>query len=423
MGREKRAAAIDKSAFLWNLLGGILSAFQSVVMLMILTRVCDTATAGVFSIAYANANVFLNVGKFGVRNYQASDFQERFTLRTYFYVRVLTTMGMILSGVIFLFFSAQNLHYEMTKSLVILVMLLFKAADSFEDVFVGHSQQHGRLDVGAKALSVRFASNIILFGAVLVVSENLLTSLLVSTVYSLVYVLLEPIWMRTRHGLIQFGETSKREMSRLIVECVPLFIATFLILYIGNAPKYAIDAQLNDVSQAYYGYISMPVLIINLLSSFIYNPILPKLAELWNKCRIDMFISMFSRQLIYIMLVTLACDLGAFFIGAPVLGALYNADLSPYVFDLIVLLSGGGFMAAASLFTLGITIMRQQESLIWGYLVVSIIALLASNPIVSASGISGASWLYFSLMAMLSVWFGVIFLRGILNKKRNFHES
>lgn len=423
MRREKRAAVIDKSAFFWNSLGGFLSAFQSVVMLMILTRACDTATAGVFSIAYANANVFLNVGKFGVRNYQASDFQERFTLRTYFYVRVLTTMGMMLSGGIFLFFSAQNLHYEMTKSLVILVMLLFKAADSFEDVFVGHSQQHGRLDVGAKALSVRFASNIILFGAVLVVTENLLTSLLISTVYSLVYVLLEPIWMRARHGLIQFGKTSKREVCRLIVECVPLFIATFLILYIGNAPKYAIDAQLNDVSQAYYGYISMPVLIINLLSSFIYNPILPKLAELWNKCSIDMFISMFSRQIIYILLVTLACDLGAFFIGAPVLGALYNADLSPYVFDLIVLLSGGGFMAAASLFTLGITIMRQQGSLVWGYLVVSIIALLASSPIVSASGISGASWLYFFLMAMLSVWFGVIFLRGILNKKRNSRES
>ena len=62
----------QRSAYIWNTAGSMLNAFQSVIMLMVLTRVCDMATAGVFTLAYANANLFLNMGSYGMRNFQAS---------------------------------------------------------------------------------------------------------------------------------------------------------------------------------------------------------------------------------------------------------------------------------------------------------------------------------------------------------------
>ena len=401
-----------KAVFFWNTLGGFLSAFQSVAMLMVITRVGNVVDAGIFSIAYANANVFLNVGKFGVRNYQASDINGRFSLATYFYARVLTTVVMVLLGAAYLFYSASRLHYAPTKSLVILLTLIFKATDSIEDVFIGDCQRHGKLDVGAKALSVRFATNILVFCVALVLTQDMALSLFIATAYSLLYVLLEPFWMKSECGLTSFGDASVSGVVKLILECVPLFLATFLLLYIGNAPKYAIDAQLDDASQAYYGYISMPVLVINLLSSFIYNPFLPGLTSAWTNGDRSRFLRMFARQMVYIAAVTCACVMGAFFIGAPVLGALYNADLERYVIDLLILLIGGGFMAVASLFTLGITIMRRQTTLIWGYVAVSVTALVLSNPIVDLFGIRGASLLYLLLMFVLSFWFGAVFVLG-----------
>ena len=72
-----------KEAYIWNTAGSMLSAFQSVIMLMVLTRVCDLETAGIFTIAYASANLFLNVGNYGMRNYQASDVKPKYAFSIY----------------------------------------------------------------------------------------------------------------------------------------------------------------------------------------------------------------------------------------------------------------------------------------------------------------------------------------------------
>lgn len=61
---------INKSSFIWNMAGSMLMAFQSVIMLMIITRTLNLYEAGVFTLAYASANLFLNIGKYGMRNFK-----------------------------------------------------------------------------------------------------------------------------------------------------------------------------------------------------------------------------------------------------------------------------------------------------------------------------------------------------------------
>ena len=75
---------IERDSFIWNMAGSMIMAFQSVIMLMILTRVLGLIEAGVFTIAYANANLFLTIGKYGVRNFQVSDVTGQFTFREYY---------------------------------------------------------------------------------------------------------------------------------------------------------------------------------------------------------------------------------------------------------------------------------------------------------------------------------------------------
>lgn len=48
-----------RDSYIWNMAGSFLLAFQSVIILMVLTRICDLSEAGIFTIAYANANLFL----------------------------------------------------------------------------------------------------------------------------------------------------------------------------------------------------------------------------------------------------------------------------------------------------------------------------------------------------------------------------
>lgn len=411
-------ASIERSTYIWNTASGLLNAFQSVIMLMVLTHVCDVVTAGVFTIAYANANLFLNLGKYGVRNFQVSDVDEKYDFRAYHAARVVSVVAMLVLGVAWSIWSALTVGYTLDKFLVVVMMLIFKAIDAYEDVFHGNYQQHGRLDVGAKVLTFRMASMIVLYAGLIVVTRNLLLSLTVATVFTALFFVGETIWAKRRFNLPAQNASSvaaplAKMTWRLLKECFPVFLALFLLFYIGNAPKYAIDAVMDDAAQAQYGYIAMPVFVVGLLANFVYNPIIASLADDWAHDRRSHFARRFALQVLIIVGITLACIAAAWLLGVPVLNLLYNTELAPYRGDLLVLLAGGGFLAAATLFTTGLTIIRWQNKLIPGYVVVSLAALLLCTPAVRAAGIDGASWIYLALMAVLTVWFGVVFAVGI----------
>ena len=42
---------IKKDSYIWNTIGGLINAFQSVIILMVLTRSLDMEYAGIFTIA------------------------------------------------------------------------------------------------------------------------------------------------------------------------------------------------------------------------------------------------------------------------------------------------------------------------------------------------------------------------------------
>jgi len=407
--KEASTSKIERDAYIWNTASGLLMAFQSVIMLMVLMRVCDVVEAGVFTIAYANANLFLNLGKYGMRNFQVSDISRSYSYKTYARSRMATTAAMIVLGIAYLAYSAFTLSYSIDKVLVILVMLVFKAADSIEDVYMGNCQQYGRLDVAAKALTWRLITTIIVYAVGIVILQSQLVPLIIATVFTFAFCVGEYIWMRRKFGLPkQDPSQATGSVISLLKTCFPLFLATFLLFYIGNAPKYAIDALMDDAAQAYYGFIAMPVFVVSLLASFIYNPIIKSLAEDWYEGRNIVFLKRLGMQSIYIVGITIVCDLGALLIGVPVLNILYSTHLEDYLVDLIVLVSGGGFLALVTLFTTGITIMRKQNTLFVGYIGVTIFAAIGSPWAVQAAGIDGASWIYLALMGVLALWFGAI---------------
>ena len=55
------------------------------------------------------------------------------------------------------------------------------------------------------------------------------------------------------------------------------------------------------------------------------------------------------------------------------------------------------------------TIIREQQRLIAGYVVVALSALVLSGWFVEGQGVLGASLCYLACMAVLALWFGVLF--------------
>lgn len=413
---------IGRDSFVWNMTGSMLMAFQSVIMLMILTRVLGLREAGIFTIAYANANLFLTIGKYGMRNFQVSDVREQFSFYEYRTSRYITTLLMIIISVVYVVYVGNKNGYILEKSLIIIWMCLFKVVDVVEDIYHGFYQQKGRLDIAGKALTIRLVVTVLIFAIGLIIFKNLLWVLIVSTVVTSVLCVVLTKW--GYEALINSVRKKKKiaNIVELLKICFPLFLGSFLAFYIGNAPKYAIDSILSDELQACYGFIAMPVFVIGLLNNFIFNPMIYKMSIMWNEGKVKKFVKLFLLQIVVVAAITVTCIVGAYLLGIPVLSILYNTDLGPYKRELLVLLLGGGFLALSGLLTTIITIIRFQRALVVGYIIVAIMAYIYSPILVKKYSMTGAAVLYMILMAVLCAIFIVIFGYGLIKKGKG-HEK
>lgn len=407
---------IDRDSFIWNMIGSMLVAFQSVIMLMILTRILGLVDAGIFTIAFANANLFLNIGKYGMRNFQVSDVKRQFTFADYKASRIITTIAMLLTSIGYTLYTAYENTYSIEKTQIIIWMCLFKIVDAVEDIYHGYYQQENRLDIASKCLALRMLSTILVFSLGLIFFKNQLIALIISTVLTTFLFLIFTKWTigEFRSSSVKYNKENVRLLLKL---CFPLFAGAFLSFYIGNAPKYAIDATLSDELQACYGFIAMPVFVIGLLNSFIFNPMLYKMTQLWDSGKTKKFVTQTVIQSGIIFLITIICMGGAYFLGIPVLSWLYNTELSPYKTELLILLLGGGFLGFSGLLNAFITIIRCQKWIMWGYVLIAILAFLFSNPIVEMHGMLGAAILYTALMGGLCIIFVLLFIYGIFKHK------
>ena len=408
---------IERDSFIWNMAGSMLMAFQSVIMLMILTRTLGLKDAGIFTIAYANANLFLTVGKYGMRYFQISDMKGQFSFVNYRMSRVVSSLAMMVTAVLYTAYAAMSNGYSAEKTQVIVWMCLFKVVDAVEDVYHGFYQNQNRLDVGSKCMTLRIGITIVVYGMGLIVLRNQLVSLMIATVLTTGLFVVFTKWTIGAFDVVK-EKVDWKQVFALLKVCFPLFAGAFLSFYIGNAPKYAIDAMLTDELQACYGFIAMPVFVIGLLNNFIFNPMLYKLSMMWNDGRVGQFVRKILLQSLIVAGITLVCIIGAFLLGVPVLSWLYNTDLAPYKVELLLLLLGGGFLGLSGLLNAVITIIRYQKSLMWGYAVVALLALVCSNRIVGMYGMMGAAVLYTLLMAILCVIFVGLFAYGVMKQKK-----
>ena len=407
---------VEKSAYAWNTASGLMFAMQSAVMLIVITRTNGLEDAGVFSIAYAIASLMSFIGEYGVKKYQVSDINEKVSFTDYHSHRVITCLVMFVTFVIYVGAGYVRGQYSTNKFWVIIFVCMLKLVEAYADVYYGRYQQSRRLDVAAKTNTFRIGLAMIACMISLAVTHDLLTSVIIWFVVALITMCMSSMLVASEYGGIHF-RINKEALITLTRECLPLFLGSFLLLYVGNAPKYAIDAVLDDTAQACYNFIFMPVFVIGLLANFVFNPILVKLAHKWDRREMKSFKKIVIRQIGVIAVITMAAITVALTFGCPVLGWLYNADLHEFRPHLTILMVGGGMLALVNFFTVVVTVVRGQKHLMIGYVAVAAAAKLLSHNYVAKYGIMGATVLYTGLMTLLAAAFAVVLIVCVKRRK------
>ena len=377
-----------KSVF-WNIVANSLNSIISIILLWAVTHINGTNDAGVFSLGFSTAQMMLTVGNFGMRNYQATDVSNKYSQETYVASMWFTSFIMIICTFFFLAFK----KYYLEKSLIVLLMCILKVTDALDDVYGGYYQKMNRLDLSGKILFLRIIEYSLAFLIVLGLTHNMCLAIIIAIIVSSVSL----VWMVSvlkKLFPVAAPDFSWLRIKGLLKECIPLCISAFLLVYMGNAPKYAIDSYLSNNMQAIYNFLFMPCFVINLFVGFVLQPLLVKLSVLWKEnrfCEFKKICAIIYSGTVIIGIIIIAC--GHFF-GCPLLSLFFGVDLNSYQNILTILLLGGAIFALASITQTILTVMRHQYSILWGFAISNVLITIFAPVLVRQLNLQGASWSY-----------------------------
>lgn len=406
-----------RSSVLWNAVGGMMNAGQSAIILIFISYRLGLKIAGIVTIAYAVANLFLSIGKYGIRNYQVTDVKDNFTFGDYFYSRCITTSIAFILFLAYLVYALTFGGYSSEKTFILFEVTFLKLIDAFEDVYIGRYQQVGRFDVGAKIMAVRMILSSAVISIFVLAGLEIYLSLLGGIFVSLI---LDFYFIRHTLSIAnaEILPIRNEKVKKLLKTCMPLCIGTTLSIYIGNVPKYMIDAYMSEEIQAIFGYIMMPVFVIMLLNQFIYQPMVKGLGDLWDNRDFHSFKKSIIKQCLIVVGLTFIVIIGGLLLGLPVLGMMYNVNLSAYKSEFFVLLLGGSFYALAYYLNVPITTIRRQNYIAYGYGITTVLSIIFGRQLVLSNGMMGAAMLYLGVNAFLVIAYILVLVTGISKEKQ-----
>ena len=387
-----------KKTYMWTAVAGIIYAGGSFIMSLAITNLLGAEEFGVYTNAMAIAALLGTIGLYNVRMFQVSDVLEQYSFADYSVMRILSTVVMMIAGAIWLLIAG----YRGGELIVIIALIAFKLGEAISDLFEGRYQQKERYDVSCRGVFYKTLLYLIVFVGCLLLTKNLA---LAASLLAIVY--LVSILVIDSQLLPKFELTSLKfnagVQAKLIAECTPLFINSFLVTYILNAAKYTMEQYHGKAYLGIFNSLYMMAFVINLFAAFALKPLITILSDKYLKGDKKGFVKMMVRQSLIIVGLTIVAIVGAWFLGTIVLTLIFGIDLSPYRVELCLMLVGGAFTALYQLFQYGIIIMRHQIMCLIGSVITAVLTWFFTPVLTKTYGIMGATISFVISMVLMSL--------------------
>jgi O-antigen/teichoic acid export membrane protein len=394
---------------LWNAVGSALFAANTLVMVVVVSRTSSVATVGCFGIALAVAQLLYLVGLFGVNLFQMTDYKRQYAFADYAKARLFTCLLMALACAPLVAWGAA----ESEKALFTALLTAFFVTHAFGDLYQSLLFREYRLDLSGRALAFRVGLALLAFVVAEALTASVGLALAASTLASLLGIWLWGArWARPFHrGGAARGDRTGAARA-LLKECLPLFVASFLVLLVFNAPRYGIDYLMDDVAQGYFSMIVLPALVINLISQFVFNPALSSIARALQDADRRGFYRLVAQKAAVVVVMTAVVALAMPPLGIPLLTLLYAVDLGGLSLEASLLIVGGGLFALNQLLYSVLVIMRRQRGILLAYSIGAAAAAAITVFSISGLGLMGACAAFALSQVPVLILFGLMLLVG-----------
>lgn len=400
-----------KKDFIWNFIGSSINSFNSLFFMIAINHINLKSEAGVFTFAYSLICLFFILSTFYNRVYQISNY-EKYTPKDFIDFRILTS---ILTIIIVTIFSFIN-NYNFFKIGVILLICLFRMIESISDAVYGILQKNNQLYKSGISLTIKGIVGIIAF----VITDLLTKSILISLVSLIIInaLLFFTFDIKNAKEYI-YGIFNFDNLKKILKDTLPIFIYSFLAMYVANSSKYILDYFDTAEAQNIFGIIFMPSTIIGLCSSYIVVPIITSLNNLFKNKNIDKFNKMVRNMMLSLIFIGVLACLCGLTIGIPVLNIMYGINLNVYRIHLVIVLIGATFYTLANVYSQVLVLLNVHKEQTIIYLIMTIVSTIICYVLISAFKLTGAIYAYLIFMAILLIMYLFLYYRTLNKYKRN----
>lgn len=400
-----------KKDYFWNTLGSSFLSFNSLFLMIIVTRLNSLSDAGIFSFAYATAGIINYFALYSGRTYQISNTDKNYTDSLFIVTRYLTALFALFISTVFVIIMGYSLY----KALIILLLCMVKCFEAISDVYYGILQKNSKLFVAGKSMTYKSLFSIIGFIVIDFISRNLLISCLYLLVVNVIFLIIYDI-QKTNKIMKIVKDFQKSNIFKLLRVSSYTFLFTLIVTLIMNLPRYFIDYFLDDSSQAVYGIISMPATFVMLFSQFILQPSLVSLTNFYKRNERKYFNGVVLKVSLLILGSMVIILPVAYFLGIPVLEFIYGIELSEYLYYLLLVILGSAFYAVSNVLLNSLIVVHCNKEQLLVQSIILIISIISCYFLVNHFEIYGGLLSYFGILLLQFIIY-VLFYLSVIYKK------
>ena len=335
--------------FIWNAIGTSLNSFNSLILLIIVTRCNGIVLSGTFSFVFTISLILYSISNYGGRLYQISDTKEEFSFNEYL------TSKLYPSLISILIYIAICIIYKFDMSTIIIgfVLLLLRIIETVSDVIYGSLQKQHKLDIVGKSLTIKSILIMLSFCIVNIITKNIL--------YSSFMLLISAIIVFIIYDLRKIGKIKYQFNFNIYNTSFFIFIFGFITLLTINMPRFITEYTLNESELGYLGILLMIPTVMALVCQFLLQPQLVTLSNYYNNLEISKLKKCYVKINLSIIVFSVVCIIGALLLGDWILSILYGIPFDKYVFGICILILTGTFNGISTVYSSILTIMRKTK--------------------------------------------------------------
>lgn len=393
--------------------GRIFAAFSMWMALLILAKLSDPQTVGIYALAQAICVPTAEVAKAGLREIHTSDTINQHPFGDYLGFRILTIVAALV-----LMIGQGLLHGSGTLVVAVVALYaLIRAADLITDMMHSLFQSHERMQFIGISLCLLGPASMLLLTLGFWMSGSLIVAvlgqLLASVVVLLIYDLRVARRLTGQANLASLRPTFRAPALRAIGRhALPMAIASALAVVAVYLPRFVVEGTLGLAALGYFSAITALAMAPNRLVNSLGVAVAVRLARQHAGGERSGFLRMLAIMVALVVGPGVLAILVTLAFGGPILSVVYTADYGSHASLLVWATIAAVLRSTADVLKFGMLATRQFWAISLQFGIVAVVAAVASFTLTPLYGLDGAG------MAMVVIYAAnlVVVAAGLFNR-------